>query len=174
MTPSVWYALSPVLGFSRRCFEEPIPYPSYGHPVANIVQVEDENLIQTMWVDLHIQTIVHIDEALSSFLDLWIDTWRVCEFHTTCHLLSWAAGGRATNSLSHVHYLAVSYSQYRAGRIINSSQYRAGRIINSTQSINSVLNVEMTPRMSVNFMKFHLLWDPGGLMGSLSRVTIHW
>ena len=39
----------------------------------------------------------------------------VCEFHIIIHLLCWASGGGgATNSISHVFYLAISHSCYRA------------------------------------------------------------
>ena len=34
----------------------------------------------------------------------------VCEFHITSHLLFWASRGGATNSLSHVLHMGVSYS----------------------------------------------------------------
>ena len=49
---------------------------------------------------------------------------KVSAFHIACDVLSWASlvGGEATNSLSHVHKTGVSYSRYRADRMLNSTQ----------------------------------------------------
>ena len=46
----------------------------------------------------------------------------VCEFHITSHLLCWACGGGATNSLSLVLYMGISYSHYHVDRALNSTQ----------------------------------------------------
>ena len=44
------------------------------------------------------------------------------EFHITCPLLSWASRQGATNNLSHVLNMCVSYSRSHADGILNSTQ----------------------------------------------------